>query len=594
MSDADELPAARPSVVRAVRLAYRAEPRLLLVTAVLGVASFVPEALSAVWLALLLAGLSSAQRGLLLVAAIGLACSAPLRWFIDLAGERPKQRFGERAKLHLQAHVARLQASVGTIEHFERHELVHRLFVLRDQIWRIVNMYSSLVSTLGALVQLLLTAALLMWVHPALGLLIAFAVPCALASSWQGQRTKRAFEQSVPDHISAVSLYHLATSASSGRETRVTATGPQLVLRRRDAYERARVRESTARWQGAAVNAAAWIVFGLAFGAAVAYVVVVLEASPARTLLTVAAGANLARYLTTAVGSVGGLRFMTDAARQLAWLEDWVAAHEDRGGLDPPELLERGIDLQDVGFTYPGADRAALEHVELHLPAGSTVAIVGENGAGKTTLVKLLCQLYAPTQGRITVDGVDLLDLRAASWRARLGGAFQDFVRFELLASESVGLGDLGHLDDTGALARAADRGGATGLIDGLPGGFGAQLGGQWPGGSELSTGQWQKVALARGFMRTEPLLVVLDEPTASLDAQTEHELFERFAAQARDRRRGRVTLLVSHRFSTVRMADLIVHLDGRRVVEVGTHEDLMRRDGGYAELYRLQAAAFR
>ena len=230
------------------------------------------------------------------------------------------------------------------------------------------------------------------------------------------------------------------------------------------------------------------------------------------------------------------------------------------------------------------------------------VAIVGENGAGKTTLVKLLCRLYQPTSGRILVDGLELARMPADAWRSRLAGAFQDFFRFEFRARHTVGVGDLPRLDDEPAVVAAVDRAGADDVVARLAAGLETQLGPTWPDGVEVSFGQWQKLALARGFMRDRPLLLVLDEPTAALDAETEHALFERYAAAARggksngaaERTDGRITILVSHRFSTVRMADLIVVLDGSRVVEVGAHEELVAKGGKYAELYGIQAAAYR
>jgi ATP-binding cassette subfamily B protein len=225
------------------------------------------------------------------------------------------------------------------------------------------------------------------------------------------------------------------------------------------------------------------------------------------------------------------------------------------------------------------------------------VAIVGENGAGKTTIVKLLAKMYEPSSGAILLDDTPLSRVPAGEWRARLAGAFQDFFRFEFHAGRAVSVGDLPRLDDEPAVIAAVNRAGAGDVVARLPSGLGTQLGPTWPGGVELSFGQWQKLALARGFMRDDPLLLVLDEPTAALDAETEHALFERYAAAARDpgaKRSGRITILVSHRFSTVRMADLIVVLEGARLVEVGTHEALMARKGHYADLYGIQAAAYR
>jgi len=239
--------------------------------------------------------------------------------------------------------------------------------------------------------------------------------------------------------------------------------------------------------------------------------------------------------------------------------------------------------------------------VTLDLPAGSVVAVVGENGAGKSTLVKLLAKMYEPTSGRIYIDDVDLARVPADAWRQRLAGAFQDFFRFEFRARHTVGVGDVPRMDDQPAVVTAVGRAGADDVVVRLSAGLETQLGPTWPGGVEVSFGQWQKLALARGFMREDPLVLALDEPTAALDAETEHALFERYAAmtrgeagESRSAKAGRITILVSHRFSTVRMADLIVVLDGSKVVEVGTHEELMARRGQYAELYSIQAAAYR
>jgi ATP-binding cassette subfamily B protein len=291
-----------------------------------------------------------------------------------------------------------------------------------------------------------------------------------------------------------------------------------------------------------------------------------------------------------------------DGSQRLAWLEDYAAALVARADLPAPTTLKQGIRLEHVSFAYPGTKRLVLEDVSLDLPAGAVVAVVGENGAGKTTLVKLLAKFYTPSAGAIFIDDQPLDRMPAEAWRTRLAGAFQDFFRFELRAGQTVGLGDVVRLDDRDAVCAAVGRAGADDIVARLTAGLDTQLGAAWPGGVEVSFGQWQKLALARGFMRDRPLLLVLDEPTAALDAETEHALFERYAAAARHSgaggadggRDGRITILVSHRFSTVRMEDLIVVLDGSRVVEVGSHEELMARRGHYAELYNVQAVAYR
>jgi ATP-binding cassette subfamily B protein len=336
----------------------------------------------------------------------------------------------------------------------------------------------------------------------------------------------------------------------------------------------------------------------LAYVGAVVFVSSGLGAPASAVLLVLAAGARLSAYIGATVGEIGFLRgFWMDGSRRLAWLEDYAASEAASGDLAVPTVLHRGIRLDHVSFAYPGTSRVVLDDVSVTFPAGAVVAIVGENGAGKTTLVKLLAKMYEPSSGAILVDDTPLERVPAGEWRARLAGAFQDFFRFEFLARHTVGLGDVPRLDDEPAVFAAVERAGAGDVVARLTSGLDTQLGPTWPRGVELSFGQWQKLALARGFMREQPLLLVLDEPTAALDAETEHALFERYAATARgtgERDSGRITILVSHRFSTVRMADLIVVLDGARLVEVGTHDELMAKSGQYSELYSIQAAAYR
>jgi ATP-binding cassette subfamily B protein len=329
--------------------------------------------------------------------------------------------------------------------------------------------------------------------------------------------------------------------------------------------------------------------------AAVVWVATGLDASPGAVVLVLTAGGRLSAYVGSAVGELGFLRgIWLDSAQRLVWLEEFAAEQNAHTDEQVPERLERGVAFEDVSFAYPGTTRTVLEHVDLVLPAGAVVAVVGENGAGKSTLVKLLARMYTPTSGRITADGVDINHTDVSRWRERLSGAFQDFARLEFLAATTVGLGDEPRHDDRAAVGSAVDRAGATTLVSDLRDGLDTQLGPSWDDGVDVSFGQWQKLALARGYMRAEPLLLMLDEPTAALDAETEHALFERFASGAREANdNGRLTVLVSHRFSTVRMADLIVVLDGARVVEVGSHAELMERRGTYAELYSIQAQSY-
>jgi len=253
-----------------------------------------------------------------------------------------------------------------------------------------------------------------------------------------------------------------------------------------------------------------------------------------------------------------------------------------------PQPLRGEIRFEDVSFTYPGASASALSELSFTATPGETLAIVGRNGAGKTTLFKLICRLYDPTEGRILIDGVDIRDYDPAELRAQIGGMFQDYVTYQATAAENIGLGSLQAITDRKAIVNAGRRAGADELISTLPDGYDTALGKWFDAGVNLSGGEWQKVALARAFMRDARILL-LDEPTSALDAQAEYDLFERLKSLTR----GRTAVYISHRFSTVRRADRILFLEHGRLVEQGTHQQLMRLDGRYARLFRLQAAAY-
>ncbi len=293
--------------------------------------------------------------------------------------------------------------------------------------------------------------------------------------------------------------------------------------------------------------------------------------------------------IASSLSSIGG---MYEDNLYLSNLYDFLdtAEGERVGGAMAGTVPGDGVRFEGVWFTYPGSELPALQGVDLHLPPGEKLALVGENGSGKTTLIKLLAGFYQPDRGRVTIDGVDVSQWDLGALRRRIGVIFQDFVRYQLLVGENIGVGDVQRIDDEEGWRDAAEKGLAHDFIDTLPDGYATQLGRWFPGGRELSLGQWQKVALSRAFMRDEADILVLDEPTASMDAEAEYQIFERFRQLTEDR----IAVVISHRFSTVRMADRIAVLHEGELVELGDHESLVRAGGRYARLFELQAEGYR
>jgi len=590
----DDLPASLPSMWRLCRLGLRYEPTLMTWAFGLSLIAAVPDALLALWFKLMAEALAAGNSRRLLLTAIALGISAAGTWFLRTVGTRVQRKFRDKVTIALESHVARLQATIATIAHQEVPEYLDRVGMLRDQVFVLDHMYMAVFSMAGWILRLAVTIALLISVHPALVGLTLFALPTVFTSTWRPGVERVAQERAAPFNRLARHLFATATTAPPAKEVRLTGIGDRLIRDRRTAWASGHGPIAAARWGSMTWHTLAWAIFAGGYVASVVFVAVRLHASAGAVLLVLAAGARLSSYVGATVGELAFLRgFWVYGARRLAWLEDYAASLAPAAELPPPDRLERGIRFEHVSFAYPGTDKLALEDVTLDLPAGAVVAVVGENGAGKSTLVKLLAKMYEPTSGRILIDDVPLDRITAESWRTKMAGAFQDFFRFELRARHSIGVGDVPRLDDEPAVTAAVARAGATEVISQLSAGLDTQLGPTWPSGVEVSFGQWQRVALARGFMRDHPIVLVLDEPTAALDAETEHALFERYADAAATTA-GRLTILVSHRFSTVRMASLIVVLQGARVTEVGSHNELMAHGRQYAELYGIQAAAYR
>jgi ATP-binding cassette subfamily B protein len=586
-----------------MRYVFQADKARTVSSFVVGAGSQLVDFSGAILLKLLTdAAVEGDEGGVVLVAVLLALCLAG-SIFGNWANLAIGMALRERATLFFDARMAELSAGIHTVEHHERPDYLDNLEVLRQNHQRLAAVQDALVGSLLTLLRLGATVLLLATLHPLLLLLPLFGLPSLWATARAERLRNDVREQVAGKNRLSTKLFELATGPAAGKEIRLYGAGPEL-LSRYDAatHEAERMQDDIDR-RVTVTTAVGWMVFGAGFTAALLLVgrmAVRGEASPGDVVLALTLASQVNYGVSGLAGVTSWLFENLNIGTRLVWLEDLAA--QAAAAADPaqpapvPDHLAGGIRFEGVSFRYPGAGEDALTDVDLFLPAGSTVAIVGDNGAGKTTVVKLLCRFYDPSAGRITVDGVDLTCFDVAEWRRRLSGCFQDFACLELATRQAVGVGHLPVMDDEGAVMAALRRAHATDVVDGLPGGLSTLLGRTFEGGVELSTGQWQKLALGRAMMRDAPLLLVLDEPTASLDAVTEHALFERYAGAASEAaaRSGAVTVLVSHRFSTVRMADLIVVLHDGRVGEVGSHAELVAAGGAYAELYELQARAYR
>jgi ATP-binding cassette subfamily B protein len=502
-----------------------------------------------------------------------------------------RERLQRHLRLKVAGHAARLDLAFfelpGNYDAFAKaqDDLGYRPFLMA---YALIFAAQQIATVLGFFLAVLTFQPLL-----ALALVFA-AIPTLFAAGKSGSETYSTYDLTTPEGRRAAYLEDLLTRDQAAKEVRLYGLAPGFVaqlaqhtgciLREKLAVERRRnTRFALAGLVGVTVEYAAlgFVVWRVATG-----------------------GASLGD-LTLMVAALAGVRL--GLSRMLAYLGEvyenslffqnltgFLAEQPSiRAPMTPqalPPSRPHTLKLEDVTFAYPGAERPVFEHLTLELRAGETTALVGVNGAGKTTLVKLLTRLYDPQAGRVALDGVDVRDFEPDAYRGRLGAVLQDFTRYQLSARENIVLGRVGLDGSEAQLRDAAEQASALALIEGLPEGWDTLLGRQFHvRGQDLSGGQWQRIALARALYRDTPVLL-LDEPTAALDAETEAELFSKY----RDLTRGKTTLLITHRFNTVRMADRIVVLEDGKVIEDGTHRNLLRQGGRYAEMYAVQAEAYR
>jgi ATP-binding cassette, subfamily B, bacterial len=497
--------------------------------------------------------------------------------------------FSNRISVRLMEHAATLDLS-----QFEDAEIYDHLERARRQTTGRIGLIALLLSTSQDLITLLSLAGVLLAHLPWLLLLLAIAVvPSFLGEAHFAHLGYSLLFSWTPERRLLDYLRYMGASDESAKEVKLFGLSDFLIGRYAklsdefyDENKRLAVRRNLVSTLLATIGTLGY------YGAYAVIIYLTLLGRFTIGALTFLAGSfRQSRDLIQRV-----LLSLSQVYEQSLYLSDLFTFFDvqprvvSRPGARPvPRPIIQGFEFQDVGFRYPGSDRWAVRHLGFTLPTGERLALVGENGAGKTTLVKLLARLYDPDEGRILLDGVDLRDYDLESLRQNIGVIFQDFVRYDFLLRENIGVSQVEALDDQARITEAAQLSRADSVAARVAKGYDQMLGRRFEGGVELSGGEWQKVALARAYMR-EAQVLILDEPTASLDARAEYEVFLRFAELTK----GRMAVLISHRFSTVRMADRILVLRGGELVDQGTHEELVARGGLYAELFALQAAGYR
>jgi len=489
--------------------------------------------------------------------------------------------------------------SIG-LEHHERAEYADRVALIRREADRAAwNTVSSLYTGVAIAVALVVTGALLATLNPWLALLPVAAFPPLLLGRKSESISREARKAAAPATRRANHMFSLLSESGPIKEVRTCGLENEVRTRQARAWKEASRIEVRGENKATALRALAQIIFAVLYVGATLLVVrsaVQGHSTVGDVLMVITLAAQVNQQVVSAVIALVGLQRTASMFSEIRWIRGVVeAAPEVEQDAAVPDSLSTGITFTDVAFAYPGTDEPVLSGVTMTIPAGSTVAIVGENGAGKSTLVKLLCRFYEPTAGVIDIDGVDLRRIPVPAWRERISAGFQDFAKYEFSAQHVVGLGAVAQIDDADAVNAALGRARAEDVLRRLHRGLATLVGKSFDGGTDLSGGQWQKLALGRAMMREDPLLLLLDEPTSALDAQAEHNLFEQYALGARRvaQRTGAITILVSHRFSTVRMADSILVVGDGRIAEAGTHEELVALGGLYADLYALQARQY-
>ncbi len=579
-------------------LVWKASPQLVLATALLRLTrSLVP--LAALWIPKLILDavvtFTSGKGGdvrriwMLVALELGLAVSTDVLGRITaLVDGLLGDSFSDKISVRLMRHAAALDLSS-----FENPLFHDKLERARQISGRIPLLASVLNIGQDILTLFSLSAGLFIFSPWLVALLVAAVVPAFLGETYFSTLTYSLLKRRTPHRRQLDYLRTLAASPQSAKEVKIFGLGEHLTERyervSKDIYLENKKLAIKRTMLGSALSLIATSGY---YGAYATVLVRTLDHQISVGTLVFLAGA-FARSRSQLERILSGLNDISAQALfvkdlfELLQMEPTIRSRQN--ALVAPRPIRDGYEFRDVAFAYPGSDQFVIQKVNFRIHPAERIALIGENGAGKTTLVKLLARLYDPTLGCILLDGVDLREYDVEDLRREIGVIFQDYVRFDMIARENIGFGKIDSILDLPRISKAAEKSLASGVIERLPLGYDQMLGRRFEGGVDLSGGEWQKFALGRAYMRDAQLLI-LDEPTATLDAKAEYEVFQRFVDLTRDR----MAVLISHRFSTVRMADRILVLDQGEICEEGTHKDLVGLGGRYAGLFELQAAGYR